>query len=124
MKTYEVTAERDGKFWFARIPELDGVTQGRSLAEVPIMASDYIALVTGQPEAAFTVRVRVLVPREIEQHLARARELRETESRARTEAAAEIRAAARSLHESGFTMREIGQTLEVSHQRAHQLVSA
>jgi predicted RNase H-like HicB family nuclease len=57
MRVYEATAERDGKFWLVRIPELDGLTQGRSLAEVQVMAKDYIALVTDQPEDSFEVNV-------------------------------------------------------------------
>lgn len=122
--TYEVTAERDGKFWFVRIPEIDGATQGRSLAEVPEMARDYIALVTGQDEASFDIHVRLLLPQAVQDHLARMQELRAEESRVRAEAAAEVRAAARGLHDSGYTMRDIGEALDVSRQRAHQLVSA
>lgn len=57
MRVYEATAERDGKFWLVRIPELEGLTQGRTLAEVPVMAKDYIALVTDQPEDAFDAHV-------------------------------------------------------------------
>lgn len=124
MKSYDVTAERDGRFWFVRIPEIDGVTQGRTLAEVPEMAKDYIALVTGQPEESFGVYVKVILPKDAEAHLARARELRDQEAHARAEGAAEARAAAKALSDSGFTLREIGSTLEISHQRAHQLVSA
>lgn len=123
MKTYEVTAERDGKFWFVRIPEIDGATQGRTLSEVPEMARDYIALVTGIPEGSFDVAVQVLLPTDAKQHISRAALLREEEARARTEAAAEVRAAARSLHSNGYSMREIGEAMAISRQRAQQLVS-
>jgi predicted RNase H-like HicB family nuclease len=58
IRTYEVTAKRDGKFWFVRIPEIDGATQGRTLKEVPEMARDYIRIVTGETE--FDVRVRLI----------------------------------------------------------------
>jgi len=123
MKTYEVTAQRDGKFWFVRIPELDGATQGRTLNEVPEMARDYIALVTEQPEDSFDIALKVELPQEVREHLARSRALRAEELRLRAEGAEEAKAAARGLRQEGYTMREIGVALEVSHQRAQQLVS-
>lgn len=59
MKTYDVTAERDGQFWFVRIPEIDGATQALTVEEVPVMARDYIALTVGVPADSFDVRVTV-----------------------------------------------------------------
>lgn len=55
MKTYEVTAKRDGKFWFIRIPELDGVTQALNEEEIPVMARDYIAVTLDVPADSFEI---------------------------------------------------------------------
>ncbi|MFE7067407.1 hypothetical protein [Microbacterium sp. NPDC057658] len=60
MKTYEVTAEREGKFWFVRIPELDGVTQARTDAEISLMARDYIAVTLAIPADSFDLEVTLL----------------------------------------------------------------
>ncbi|MEZ7755579.1 hypothetical protein O5Y58_08700 [Microbacterium paraoxydans] len=60
MKSYEVTAERDGKFWFVRIPELDGVTQARTDAEISVMARDYIAVTLDVPTDSFDLKVTLL----------------------------------------------------------------
>lgn len=57
--TYEVTAERDGKFWFIRIPALDGATQARTTDEIPAMARDYIATTLDVPADSFDLEVRV-----------------------------------------------------------------
>ncbi|MCK2031776.1 hypothetical protein [Microbacterium sp. KSW4-4] len=57
MKTYAVTAERDGKFWFIRIPELDGVTQARTDAEISVMARDYIAVTLDVPADSFDLKI-------------------------------------------------------------------
>lgn len=59
MKIYEVTAERDGAFWFIRIPELDGVTQALTEDEVPVMARDYIAVTLDTPTDSFEIAVTV-----------------------------------------------------------------
>ena len=60
VKTYEVTEQRDGKFWFIRIPELDGVTQARTEAEVSVMARDYIAVTLDVPADSFDLEVTLL----------------------------------------------------------------
>lgn len=59
MKTYQVTAERDGKFWFVRIPEIDGATQAPSREEIPGMARDYIAVMLDVPVDSFEISVEV-----------------------------------------------------------------
>ncbi|AQY01619.1 hypothetical protein [Microbacterium foliorum] len=55
---YDVTLERDGKFWLIRIPELDGVTQARTHDEVPDMARDYIAITLDVPADSFEISVK------------------------------------------------------------------
>ncbi len=50
--------------------------------------------------------------------------LRADEARARAEAAQEVRQAAKTLHETGIPLRDVGTVLGVSHQRAHQLVKS
>lgn len=44
MHEFKIEVTREGKWWMVRIPELDGVTQARRLAEAPTMAREYIAL--------------------------------------------------------------------------------
>ncbi|WP_051668086.1 MULTISPECIES: hypothetical protein [unclassified Microbacterium] len=59
MKTYEVTAERDGKFWFIQIPELDGVTQALTEDEISVMARDYIAVTLNVPADSFEIALNL-----------------------------------------------------------------
>lgn len=55
MKIYDVTAERDGEFWFIRIPEINGATQALSRDEIPAMARDYIAITLDIPSDSFGI---------------------------------------------------------------------
>lgn len=54
---FDVTTERDGRFWLVRIPEIDGVTQARTREEVPEMARDYIAITLTIPASSFEILV-------------------------------------------------------------------
>jgi hypothetical protein len=123
MRTYRVNVERDGRFWLLRVPEV-GVTQARHLREVDAMASDLIALMTEQEPSSFALDVHVVMPAPAKRHLERATRLRNKAKDSQAQAADELRAAARALAKSGMALRDIGQLLGVSYQRAHQLVSA
>ncbi len=57
---YDVTVERDGKFWLIRIPEIDGVTQARTRDEIPDMARDYIAITLDVPVDSIQLETRVV----------------------------------------------------------------
>src|SRR5579875_4060061 len=102
MSTYRVDVERDGRYWFVQVDGI-GVTQGRSLEEVPEMARDLISLTNGDNSAELDLRVHL--PGGVEQHLIASRELRQVATDAQTKAAAEIRVAARILHEQGVPLR-------------------
>lgn len=45
--TYNAEVTRDGKWWMVAIPEIDGLTQARSLSEAELMARQYIAVTLG-----------------------------------------------------------------------------
>lgn len=123
MRTYRVDVERDGRFWLLRVAEV-GVTQARHLREVDTMARDLIALTTDSDPATVDLDVHVEVPAATRRHLQRAERLRGQARDSQSKAAAELRAAAQELARSGLPLRDIGQLLGVSYQRAHQLVSA
>lgn len=123
MKHYEVTVTRDGKWWMVHIPEIDGLTQARRLAEAGDMAREYVAAATGQELAEIEVDVQVTSVagidvdsrlRAIDDERARAKEL---ERRASEDAARLAKELAKEI-----PLRDVGAVLGVSYQRAHQLV--
>ena len=87
------------------------------------MTQDLIELMTGAKAGAFTVEYDIELPEAVREHLARAEQLRSESAEAQAAAAAEVRAAARELHQGGLPLRDVGQLLGISHQRAHQLVA-
>ena len=105
------------------VPEVDRWTQARNLREIETMARDLIAVMEGVPTDSFNLHVDLITPEPVAAHLARSREFAEQAATARAAAAAESRAAARELHDVGVPLRDIGELLHVSYQRAHQLVT-
>lgn len=123
MSRYTVDVTRDGRFWLIYVPEVARHTQARHLREIDRMARDLVAVMTEENPDGIDLAITVHTPYEAAVHLARAVELRKESSRAQAEAASELRAAARHLKDAGMPLRDIGQLLDVSYQRAHQLVS-
>ena len=122
MANYRATVARDGRFWLVRVEGV-GSTQARHLRELDTMAKDLIALMTNDNPEEVVVDYDIRLPAEVADHLRRSEELRAASAEAQAAAAAEVRSAARQLHEQGVALRDVGKVLGVSHQRAHQLVS-
>ena len=125
---YEVTVIRVGKWWMIEVPALgdDGVTQARRLGEAELMARELIAVSTGKPLADITVVAHVKLDPEGSDLAERAQQIkRERERAAKVEAAAveSARALAHEMAAASVPVRDIGQLLNVSFQRASQLVN-
>ena len=116
---YRATVERGERYWVVRVEGV-ATTQARHLRELEDMTTDLIQVMTGDEHPEVTYEL--LLPGSVQDHLDRARRLREESSRAQVAAAAEARAAARELRDAGLPVRDIGRVLGVSFQRAHQLV--
>lgn len=121
-KEWEATVTRDGRFWLIRVDGLDGATQARNLREIEVMATDFVAIMTDQEPDDVAVQWRIELPEDVRGHLAAVEASRRAEAEARQIAASESRQAARALRALGLSVREVGEALGMSHQRAQQLV--
>lgn len=127
MSTQQITAQltRDGRFWLVYVPEIKQYTQARSVREAPDMARDLTAVWLDIPiEDVEFVGLTIELPDDVRTDLTRAAELRQASVQANTESAAAVRSAAHKLREKGLTVRDIGAALDVSYQRAQQLISS
>ncbi|CAM3284687.1 HicB-like antitoxin of toxin-antitoxin system domain-containing protein [Williamsia muralis] len=126
MSTQQITAQltRDGRFWLVHVPEIDQYTQARSVREAPDMARDLTAVWLDIPiENVEFTGLTIELPDDVRTDIEHAAELREAAVKANQESAAAVRAAALKLRDNGLTVRDIGAALDVSYQRAHQLIS-
>jgi len=121
---YHAEVRRSGKYWAVHVREIDRWTQARHLRELEVMTEDLIELMTGAKAGTFTVDYDIELPETVRGRLARAEQLRSASAQAQAQAAAEVRAAARELHQGGLPLRDVGHLLGISHQRAHQLIAS
>ena len=128
MNEYKIEVVRDGRWWMVNIPEIDGVTQARRLAETEAMAREYVALDQNIPVDDIkieTASIRMKEP-EFEELLDRTRRIRSLRERAREleqEASEKTREFAFWLTTYGVPVRDIAQLLEISPQRVSQLAN-
>lgn len=130
MTTYQVDVWREPNGdWSAQAEGVDGAfTAGRSLTEVERNIRESIAVsldLSRSAEAAMEIELKVSTTRpDLDELVQRARLARE-EARQSTATATELTAeAATELRAKGLSVRDIAKVLDISYQRAQQLVSA
>lgn len=118
-------ATRAGDWWAIEVPEVDGVfTQTKRLDQVEAMVRDAVSLLEDLPPESIEVDVQPEIDTVIEMGISLAKEARD-EAEAFARKAREFTAfAATMLAESGFSLRDIGVVLGVSHQRVGQILDA
>lgn len=122
---YRVTAERDGRFWFLRVPALPGVfTQVRRLEQAPEMMQDAIALTLDIPAESFDVEVEPSLAPELAELIASTRRVRNAAlhfvSGSNTLLASAVHAL---VDEQQLTVRDAAALLDLSFQRVAQLAA-
>jgi predicted RNase H-like HicB family nuclease len=124
-KSYVVEAVRDQDgWWIIEVPEVDGaMTQAPRLDQVDEMARDVVSLLLEVPADSFDLAVKPRLSEPLATHLAEARELRQEAERSQLKAAAATAPLIEELLAGGFRVREIGQLLGVTYQRAAQLAA-
>ncbi len=123
-KTYRVRATREQRFWLLSVPELDIVTQARSLDRAEATVRDLIAVWLDVPAESFDVDLEPQLADEWTRLLRDTREARTAADEASERAQRLVRKAVTTLHDAGLSTREVGSLIGVSYQRVQQLVDA
>jgi len=125
-RRFRVTAERDGKFWFLRVPELPGVfTQVRRLEQAPEMIRDVIALMLDVPADTFDVDVEPALDPVLAEMIASTQRIRTAAAHfvngSNTRLASTVHAL---VGRQQLTVRDAAALLDLSFQRVAQLAAA
>ena len=124
MKTFDVNVTREGKWWMVEVPELDGLTQARRLAEVGQMASEWIALTLELPLSEVEVNITEVDVAGLDVHAAGelVAQLREDVRQLEALISGITAATAKKLVGEGVPTRDVAEVLGLSHQRISQIV--
>lgn len=120
---YTATAERDGRFWFLRVPDLNVATQARRLDQAEELVRGLIATRLDVDPDSFEVTVRSELAPELSELVVRAVAAKGRAAAAQAEASNAVRGAAKALTEAGLTIRDAGAQLGMTHQRVAQLLA-
>ncbi len=125
MTTYTATARKDGRWWVIQCAEFPGaISQVRRLDQAPDIHREAIAFVADVPIEDVEVTVTPVVPSAVQETINRGNDLRVAASEQARQATANLQSAARELHNSGWSMRDIAVVLHISHQRVQQMLVA
>lgn len=124
MKTYDVTVEREGRWWVFRIPELGTGGQAKSLAEVAYEAQGVAAMWLDVEPDTLAVAVTVAGPDAALREWAAADQDEEDARKAISAAAARRRAVVANLRAEGWTAADAGRVLGISKQRVYAIEKA
>jgi predicted RNase H-like HicB family nuclease len=122
---YRVVYERDESgAWIAHVPEVPGAhTYGRSLQQARRRIREALDLwVDDAAKAVLDEDIRL--PRQARVAVQRAKTARARAALEQQEAAKAARAAAQCLARLGLSIRDAGEVLGISHQRAQQILSS
>lgn len=123
MKHFTSTARKDGRWWVVQCDQEPGaLSQVARLDQAAELQREAISFVTDIAEEDIKVTIHPVVDDSVTAEIEHARR-----DRAKAEELAELsstrfRTAARALSDNGYSLRDVGTILGVSHQRAGQLV--
>lgn len=121
VRTFEVTVEREGRWWVFAIPELGTGGQARNLAEVDEEAQGVAAMWLDVSPATVAVNVTVHAPQHALTEWAEAERDEQAAREAQARAAERRRAVVRELREQKISAPDVGRVLGITKQRVYQL---
>lgn len=124
MQTFTVTAQRGtGQVWVLECPELGAVSQTRRLDRAAEEMREAVAYLAGLDESEVDIEVVPVLTPELDMLKRQAEEQRIAADSANRDAARATRELVARMRDQGYTLRDIGTILGVSHQRVGSLAS-
>lgn len=127
MHTYDITVERDGRWWMITVPEIGQVTQARRITEIEDMARSLVAISTDAPLTDIAVHIRsisIATLGDVSGTAHHIEDQREEVRRLEAKTAEAIQQFAVDLTNHGIPVRDVAALLGVSPQRVSQLTNS
>ncbi|MFK0009916.1 hypothetical protein ACIQTZ_22965 [Paenarthrobacter sp. NPDC090520] len=121
-RTLEATAYKEGKWWMISIPEIDGLSQAKTVESVPGMAADLAAIVLNVPQEAVRVNITYRLPEAAAVIDRQWHEAKAQVTTAEATAADKLAELAHTLKANGWTLKDIAAVTGYTFQRIAQIL--
>lgn len=122
VRTLNATAYKEGKWWMISIPEIDGLSQAKTVESVPTVAADLAAIVLDVPEESVKVNITYRLPEDAAALDAQWHEAKAQVATAEAEASAKLAELARTLKAENWTLKDIAAVTGYTFQRIGQVL--
>ena len=122
VRTLEATAYKEGKWWMVSIPDIDGLTQCKTIEKIPEQAADLAAVILDVPADQVTVNVAYTLPADAEAANESWHQAQGQLAAAKANVDARLADLARTLKDQGYTLKDIGALTGYTFQRIAQIL--
>lgn len=122
VRTLEATAYKEGKWWMVSIPEIDGLTQCKTIEKIPEQAADLAAVILDVPADQVAVNVAYTLPEDAKAANESWHQAQGQLAAAKANVDARLADLARTLKGQGYTLKDIGAITGYTFQRIAQIL--
>lgn len=122
VRTLEATAYKEGKWWMVSIPEIDGLTQCKTIEKIPEQAADLAAVILDVPADQVAVTVDYTLPEDAKAASESWHQAQGQLTAAKANVDARLADLARTLKGQGYTLKDIGALTGYTFQRIAQIL--
>lgn len=122
VRTLEATAYKEGKWWMVSIPEIDGLTQCKTIEKIPEQAADLAAVILDVPADQVAVNVTYTLPEDAKAANESWHQAQGQLAAAKANVDARLAELARTLKGQGYTLKDIGAITGYTFQRIAQIL--
>lgn len=122
VRTLEATAYKEGKWWMVSIPEIDGLTQCKTIEKIPEQAADLASVILDVPADQVAVNVAYTLPEDAKAANESWHQAQGQLAAAKANVDARLAELARTLKGQGYTLKDIGAITGYTFQRIAQIL--
>ena len=122
VRTLEATAYRQGKWWMVSIPEIEGLTQCKTIEKIPEQAADLASVILNVPTEHVALHVSYTLPKDAKAASESWHQAQAQLVTAKANVDARLADLARTLKGQGYTLKDIGALTGYTFQRIAQIL--
>ncbi len=124
VNTLKATAYKEGKWWMVSIPEIEGLTQAKNIAQIPEQAADLAAVILDVPAEQVAITISYKLPEDAAAADQAWKAAQQQLAAAKANVDATLADLVRTLKGQGYTLKDIGALTGYTFQRVAQIINS